>query len=508
MASNRERRVIVIGGGFAGLGAVKTLLSSSLNLNVTLLEATSSLGGRIHTIPIDGEPQALELGATILHGEVGNSLYELANQLQIRTIKSRDRSPNEKLRLLSNGVEIPADSFDTYVKMITDIFEEICVCSETRDWSHSEHRDDPKWTKSDNKIPQTYSEYVLERLQSITRSEGKEERELALQMADYCLSREDVMNGSDKAAPCSYHEFEFPAGEESIPIVGGYQTLVDKLKADIPQNIVHLNKEVYSINWSPANTTSDDSDSAAVCINCSDGSVYKVDHVIVTVSLGVLKDTHQQLFSPPLPLSKQEAIAKLGFGLMVKLAMKFEEPPVDDIYRKVDFVWRDEERNQLSQYPWALHIYCINRVGASNWWTTWFTNNEAVLLQDLSEDILIEGMTKVLETFLKRRVQPPTSVSTINWGTERFFRGSYSYNTNESSKKEREELATPLGGETTPFQLLFAGEATHNKLYSTANGAYDTGVREAERLIQYYYTKPQEVKNSTNETIVDQSKVI
>jgi len=36
------------------------------------------------------------------------------------------------------------------------------------------------------------------------------------------------------------------------------------------------------------------------------------------------------------------------------------------------------------------------------------------------------------------------------------------------------------------LQVLFAGEATHDKFYTTTHGAYLTGIREAERLISYY----------------------
>lgn len=484
--SKVKKRVIVIGGGFAGLGAARTLLSSDKTFDVTLLEGRSQLGGRIRSVPLEEESldgQVIELGATLLHGEEGNSLYELACKLRIGTVKSTHRSPNQILYLSSDGAIVPTDTVDHSCQIVSDIFEELCVCSETNDWSYSLYPTDPRWTKVDSLKPNTYSEYILSRVESIisgnkpqTHSKA-DSRDLTLQMAEYWLRREDISNGSDKADPTSYHEFSFPLGDRNIPICGGYRKIVESLEADIPQEMIHFNKEVCNIDWS----------NSEVSVYCTDDTVYIGDHVIITVSLGVLKST--QLFSPPLPLRKQEAINKLGFGLVVKLGMKFDQSLIEDCYRKISFVWREEERHLLkSSYPWALHMYCIDRVGSSNWWMGWFTNQEAIQVQELPEDVLIEGMTKVLGLFLKRPVAPPTSLLTVSWGLEKFFKGSYSFNAVGSNRKDREELATPIDG-VMPLQLLFAGEATHRTLYSTTNGAFDTGIREGQRLIQYYDTQ-------------------
>jgi monoamine oxidase len=45
-----------------------------------------------------------------------------------------------------------------------------------------------------------------------------------------------------------------------------------------------------------------------VAVECSDGSVYVADHVIVTVSLGVLKERGEAMFQPALPAQKLYAI--------------------------------------------------------------------------------------------------------------------------------------------------------------------------------------------------------
>ena len=68
------------------------------------------------------------------------------------------------------------------------------------------------------------------------------------------------------------------------------------------------------------------------------------------------------------------------------------------------------------------------------------------------------------------------------WGSNRLYLGSYSYAALGSTNEMRDVLAAPLDG-TTPLQLLFAGEATHSTIFSTAHAAYDTGIREAQHVM-------------------------
>ena len=71
---------------------------------------------------------------------------------------------------------------------------------------------------------------------------------------------------------------------------------------------IQLEKVVTNIEWG---TTSD----GIVKVICSDRSEYLCDHVIVTTSLGVLKEHHQTMFTPELPTEKKNAIAGLSFDL-------------------------------------------------------------------------------------------------------------------------------------------------------------------------------------------------
>ena len=65
--------VLVVGGGAAGLAALERL--SRAGVDVRLLEASHSLGGRVHS------DSGLEWGAQWVHGEEGNSMYCIAKRL-------------------------------------------------------------------------------------------------------------------------------------------------------------------------------------------------------------------------------------------------------------------------------------------------------------------------------------------------------------------------------------------------------------------------------------------
>jgi spermine oxidase len=53
-------------------------------------------------------------------------------------------------------------------------------------------------------------------------------------------------------------------------------------------------------------------------------TIVEADHVILTVSLGVLKSLSGSLFTPPLPHRKLKTISALGFGVMDKILLRFK----------------------------------------------------------------------------------------------------------------------------------------------------------------------------------------
>ena len=86
---------------------------------------------------------------------------------------------------------------------------------------------------------------------------------------------------------------------------------------------------------------------------------------------------------------------------------------------------------------------------------------------------IVKGSTSILVKPLKLH----------RWGVDPFSRGSYSYAL-PSKADCRAELAAPVDN-----RLLFAGEACSRSDYSTAHGAYLTGIPAAERAIDVRRSK-------------------
>ena len=82
---------------------------------------------------------------------------------------------------------------------------------------------------------------------------------------------------------------------------------------------------------------------------------YKADCVIVTVPLGVLK-SGDLVFERGLPPAKQDAINRLGFGLLDKLYLKF-----DDVFWDRDAAWivTPESGHAPGEFAYFLNFYAF-----------------------------------------------------------------------------------------------------------------------------------------------------
>ncbi len=86
----------------------------------------------------------------------------------------------------------------------------------------------------------------------------------------------------------------------------------------------------------------------------------------------------------------------------------------------------------------------------------------------------------VLRKIVGGKLADPEAVRVSRWSQEKFTLGSYSYVPVGSTLNDYDVLARPVG------RLLFAGEATERKLFASVNGAYVSGVREADRAVKLF----------------------
>lgn len=260
---------------------------------------------------------------------------------------------------------------------------------------------------------------------------------------------------------------------------------------------IRFGKEVQQIVWSG-------SAGVPVRVDCTDGSSFEADHVICTVSLGVLKEnvlersaTAAPFFQPALPPAKLRAIDGLTLGTVDKMFVHFEHAfwPAD--WTGFSLLWRPEDKMKLSaEDNWLTAVSGMYRVDHQpNVLCGWIAGELARHMERLSDAEVLAGLSRLCHQFLSGSgmvVSEPDALQRSQWYSNPHFRGSYTFRSMRAAELRTDPAALALpvyrvaGSAGRVPVLQFAGEATHDHYYSTVHGAVETGWREAKRLIDLY----------------------
>ncbi|KAJ1400668.1 hypothetical protein SESBI_29359 [Sesbania bispinosa] len=553
----KKPRIVIIGAGMAGLTAANklhTITGSKDLFELCVVEGGNRIGGRINTLEFGGD--RIEMGAAWIHGIGGNPIHKIAKQ--IHSLESEkpwecmdgNGNSNKLTTIAEGGYAL----YPSIVDPITELFNNLMDHAQgklTEDSEKSELQSDYKLDAKASKMSTTKGDSGNQSVGSFLRQgldcywlSVKEEEELKgcgkwsrklLDEAIFAMHENNQRTYTsagdlftlDYSAESEYQMFP---GEE-ITIAKGYMSIIESLASVLPHGLVQFGRKVTRIEWQPKRhvhvhdsmNMENGHCSRPVKLHFCDGSIMYADHVIVTVSLGVLKaaiqDDDSGMFCPPLPPFKVEAISRLGFGVVNKLFMqlsptherKDEDPKGFPFLQMVFHSPHSELRNK--KIPWWMRrtatlcpIYKNSSVLLS-----WFAGEEALALESLKDEEIIEGVSATVSSFLSNsHLQRGTyshkfcngnevkfsKVLKSQWGTDPLFLGSYSHVAVGSSGDDLDTMAEPLpkysscqpfASPPLPLQILFAGEATHRTHYSTTHGAYFSGLREANRLLQHYH---------------------
>jgi monoamine oxidase len=199
--------------------------------------------------------------------------------------------------------------------------------------------------------------------------------------------------------------------------------------------------------------------------------VFQGSHVVVAVPLGILK-AGAIAFAPGVPAAKRTAIARIGFGVVEKVAMVFDTPFWSDLTHTHTIFDSDHAPFEL---PWWVDLNRIEDVPA----IVAFSGGPfaEVLAGEAPADRVALARARMRE-FLGRDVPAPRAVATTAWSRDPFTLGAYSSMLVGGTLDDFDTMAAPVGG-----RILFAGEATYRPRYRLADGALSSGVREAKRLL-------------------------
>uniref|UniRef100_A0A1B6FJZ1 Amine oxidase domain-containing protein n=1 Tax=Cuerna arida TaxID=1464854 RepID=A0A1B6FJZ1_9HEMI len=465
----QKHRVVIVGAGVSGFSAAATLLENDVS-DIVVLEASSRIGGRIHTVELGGI--TVDMGAETVNGNVDNAVYELANPQELLTSFKPFTQPEMNIYANTSGHIFNTAEINSLANKVYDMFE----AGELKNFNGS---------LSDYFYPRL-DEFLHSNNVDLPIGEALRYHIEQLKGVYYAVDNLDQLGASGTTR----YRMNEPVSLKWK--IGGYKTVFDLISKrlvspseEIPvHSKVLLNKQVTRIEQREGE----------VRVETADDSIYLADHVIVTLPLGVLKGEAAQIFHPPLPERKAAAIQALGFGGVVKVFLLFPERwwPTDKNIITPLFSEKELENFKATSVHghWSASTAVFKPVISSNRiLCAWISGPSALHVENLSNDELEEGLMELLNRLLGNtcKVMKPESILRSDWCNNPFFKGTYSYLSAASDKQNitNEDLRQPILDANDKPVILFGGEATHPRYQSTVHGAIETGRREANTVIEY-----------------------
>lgn len=193
--------------------------------------------------------------------------------------------------------------------------------------------------------------------------------------------------------------------------------------------------------------------------------VIEVDRVIVTLPTSII-GAHENLFLPALP-QKTEAALGLPLGLDDKLFIALDNA---EEFEAESRAFGRTDRAGTGNY----HFRPFGRPLIE----CYFAGRCARELESGGDpaffDFAVSELTGLFGADFAHRLKP---LQLHRWGSDPFARGAYSYAI-PGAADQRAVLAAPVDD-----RLFFAGEACSRHDFSTAHGAFITGIEAADRII-------------------------
>ncbi|EEC50313.1 flavin-containing amine oxidase, partial [Phaeodactylum tricornutum CCAP 1055/1] len=403
--------------------------------HVLVVEARQRVGGRLKgtALQLPTGEQQVDLGGALIHGIDDNPVAELVDQIGVRT-----RPVSDTLLLDKTGWPLDLREDERISHLFNECLEE--AFERTRG------------KQSDTSFGDLFN----------TVCEGKAVNTSAI-LRWHKANLEVSCGTSFEKLGWQWNEDEaYGFDGDHVALQASWKPVVEALAE--PLDIVY-NASVELIHLTgPRNTV--------VQITLMDGTVLEADSVVCTVPLGILKRKTIS-FDPPLPTPKQQAIERLGIGLLNKCTLSF--PHV---------FWQDSDFLGLAEDE---HSYLVLN-GAT------FTDNPVLLfmfggefaheIEKWTDTEIVTDCLRILSRICGCQVPEPTDYHTTRWGREQYSRMAFTFiPPGVDGAAELRAMGEPvLNSIGNVPALMFAGEHTTFFHPSTIHGAFFSGIREAYRL--------------------------
>jgi monoamine oxidase len=427
--------VLIAGAGLAGLAAARDL--SRKGAAVTVIDARSRVGGRVHTVrDAFRHRQHAEAGADLID-ENQREIRRLVGQLGLKLAEIlpggftgiRQTGGGRRIRGRKGWVEL-----------------ERRLGPEIRALSLSELR----W---DGAVAQAIGRQSVADWLDRTHA-PKSVRAMATAMRGFFLADPDQL--SLIALVDQFAEDGPPGGQTTFRVVGGNDRIASALAKPLGDRL-RLGTVLRAVMQSAVGVRAS--------LQTPNGmDQIDADFLICAMPASTLRDVR---FDPALPEPQREAIQTLKYGAVTKTALQFDRA-----------VWR--RRGKVRAFGTNLPIGAVwdgneEQRGAGGILTLMAGGKASVETRQMLAAAGPESLIAQLG-FLNLKNANLLAWDSVSWEDDPWARGGYAYFHREFNPAIREWLARPFE------RVFFAGEHTSLKWQGYMNGAVESGLRAAEEV--------------------------
>jgi monoamine oxidase len=423
-ATQHLAHILVIGAGAAGLMAARDLARAGKR--VTILEARDRCGGRIYPLPAEEFGYPAEGGAEFVHGAAPVT-RALMREAQVSLVpRGGARWSARTGKLLPNESSTP--HMDRFYRALSEVKGDLPIAEflET-------HFADRRYDELRRSVTRTVEGYDA----------ADPQRASTLALREEWTARDEGQHGR---------------------VAKGYGELIEYLLRECRRHgaALHLGAAVAAI----------DEARGRVAVRCRHGATFEADAAILTAPPPLLSEI-------ALPLAARErlaAAADIGFGNVVKFLFRFASR-----------WWADLGGRDLADLSFLLSDATV-----PTWWTQypagypvltgWFAGPKADRVSSLTEveliDMALASLGEIFDLPPDRVRRGLVAARAINWGSDPFARGAYSYAT-PGTRKAQSALRKANGD-----AIFFSGEALYaGPDMGTVEAALASGQEAAQTII-------------------------